>query len=87
VRNIQKRGPATQNSSLAKGFDDDIPLMFSQIYGSFKMDTALDNDIKMLSVISLLKKIFTTSIRIHLAKTGDFGYLTFSQHPKKLATL
>jgi hypothetical protein len=51
------------------------------------MDTALDNDIKMLSVISLLKKIFTTSIRIHLAKTGDFGYLTFSQHPKKLATL
>jgi hypothetical protein len=51
------------------------------------MDTALDNDIKMLSVISLLKKIFTTSIRIHLAKTGDLGYLIFSQHPEKLATL
>jgi hypothetical protein len=51
------------------------------------MDTALGNDIKMLSVITLLKNRFTTSIRIHLTKTGDFGYLIFSQHPEKLATL
>jgi len=83
---VQKRGPATQNSSLAKGFDDDIALVFSQIHGSFQVDITLGNNIKMFSVITLLKNIFTSFIRIHLAEAGDLRYFIFSQQLEKLTT-